>query len=244
MKDYSKYFQNTELTDIDSSYGFITRLEVVGEEVRVWTPKTKKSEPRKYSINELPYFLEKLEKQYQTVIDNEKTIKNDCIKPKKRAFTIIILTIMIALVTKSIFLMNADALQLGLTLLAGSLMLGPSSMFFGLNKIEEKFDQELDIYQDFLEKRNDIEKQAKIDKNITENLSRSTTKRIASKEMSKEKGTTSQIYDINFMDKTSLTELRKILENYNQSKSLFEEQKFVNPNEKKEEQGKIRTLKK
>ena len=33
MKDYSKYFRNTENTDIDSSYGFITKLEDEAKEI-------------------------------------------------------------------------------------------------------------------------------------------------------------------------------------------------------------------
>lgn len=241
MKDYSKYFQNIESKGIDSSYGYITKLEVVGDEVHVWTAQTKKSEPLKYSILELPYFLEKLEKQYQTIIDNKEIIKKDYIRPKQVRIIFTFLTIIIALITKGTSLLFADALQLGISLIVGTLTLGIGGMFTCFNKIEEKFEQELAIYKDFLEKRNDIERQAKTDKNITENLSRSTTKTITTKTLAKDNGITNQIYDIDFMDKVSLRQLKKIIENYNQSKSLFEEQNFVSPTKT---QTKTRTLKK
>ena len=243
MKDYSKYFQNIESKNIDSSYGFITKLEVVGDEVHVWTPQTKKGEPRKYSIKQLPVFLEKLEMQYQTIINNEETIKKDYMKPRKRIIITTAVLLIVALMTKGASLMFAESLATGLTLLIASPIIGTFLTAFGVCKVEEKFDQELDIYQDFLEKRIDIERQAKVDKNITENLSRRTINTINSnEELKKANKSKTQVYDIDFMDKASLKELKKLIENYNQSKSLFEEQVFVNPNNQKE-QPKIRKLK-
>lgn len=243
MKDYSKYFQNIESSDIDSSYGYITKLEVVGEEVHVWTPQTKKDDPRKYGIEELPHYLEKLEKQYQLIIENQEVIKKDYMKKIIKIMITIAIAVILPLMIKGASLMLSGSLLTGLPLLISSPLIGGFLTAIGISKIDDKFGEKMYTYNYFLSKRTDIEIQSKSDKNITENLSRSTVKSIKSKEELKESGTIGQVYDIDFMDKTSLKQLRKIITNYNQSKCLSEEQVFINPNEVKEEaKGKIRSL--
>ena len=234
MKDYSKYFKNVELSDIDSSYGFITKLEVIENKVYVWTPQTKKGEPRIYGIEKLPYFQERLEKQYQAIIDNQEIIKKAHMKPRKKIAFIITLAIIATLMTKGASLMFADSLVSGIALLTGSPLVISFLSLLGISKAEQKIEEEMEIYKDYLTKRTDIETLSKSDENIIENLSKNTKEAIISKEVLKDSGKINQVYDMDFMDKTSLKELRKLIENYNQSKRLFIEQEFVDPNKAKE----------
>lgn len=221
MKDYSKY--------IPSSYGFITKLEIVGEEVHVWTPATKKSEPHKYPVSELPRLQKRLENQYNLIIKNKKIIKEEVMSKAGSNILMSIIAISAPTLLVSLILAVMESLMF-LTLLAI-----PAAYAFvaskSLNKTEASFEETMELYELYLKERKSIETLSKDDENITIHLNDKTNNRIKTNEELQQNGIISETFNIDFMDKTSLKELKKLLTKYQISKSLLEPQVFVNPNE-------------
>lgn len=221
MKDYSKY--------IPSSFGFITKLEIVGEEIHVWTPENKR-EPHKYPLSELPRYQKRLENQYNLIIQNKAVIKEELMnKVGNDVFLTIValdapLALAIAIMTifESLMCLTLLAIPAAITIL-GSLL---------IKKVEKNFDEEMNIYELYLQERTKIETLSKNDKNITEHLSEKTNNRIKTNEELQQQGIIPEVFDIDLMDKTSLKQLQKLLTKYQISKSLQEKQVFVNPNTK------------
>lgn len=221
MKDYSKY--------IPSLYGFITKLEIVGEEVFVWTPATKKSEPHKYPVSELPRLQKRLENQYKLIIENKKVIKEEFMSKAGSNVFLSVIAVSTPILLATLILTVMESLMF-LTLLAI-----PATFAFvsskSLNKAEENFDETMQLYELYLKERKSIETLSKNDENITIHLNDKTNNRIKTNEELQQNGIISEIFNIDFMDKTSLKELKKLLTKYQISKSLLEPQVFVNPNE-------------
>jgi ATP-dependent Lon protease len=89
----------------------------------------------------------------------------------------------------------------------------------------------MQTYETYLKERKSLEALSKEDKNITNSLNRQTTSRIQTNEELQEQGIIQDVFNIDFMDKTSLKQLQEMLTKYQISKSLQERQVFVNPNE-------------
>lgn len=246
MKDYSQFFKNIESSDIDSAYGFITKLEVVGGEVHVWTPLTKKGEPHKYPLDKISHFLKRLEKQYKEIIDNQDVVKKAHMKKTGNIIKAIVISTILPLMAIGATIMAIESTTIGLIVLIASPVLGTILGTTSYAKEKEKFDEEMSIYECFITKRKDIESLSKTDENVTANLQKKTKNIIKTKEELKNNGVISQTYDIDLMDKAELKEIKKLITNYNGSKSLFIPQEFVNPNETHEieEPVKTRSLKK
>lgn len=221
MKDYSKYIPN--------SFGFITKLEIVGDEVHVWTPESKKGEPHKYPLEEFARLQKRLEKQYKLIIENKESLKKDYLKK----FNKVLLTVGGSIVAIMIVAALAISAKYNIpiyALLSAPVTIAAASIITRIQK-GNNFDTEMQTYETYLKERKSLEALSKEDKNITNSLNRQTSSRIQTNEELQEQGIIQDVFNIDFMDKTSLKQLQEMLTKYQISKSLQERQVFVNPNE-------------
>lgn len=224
MKDYSNL--------IPTSYGFVTKYEIVGDEIHIYTSETKKGEPHKYPLNEewLSKIERRLENQYRLITENRAIVKKTKVKELISKISPITTTSISALIVGAVFcIINSLTIVCGLLVsIALLLALGKNAI---IKQYAKKLDSEFDLIEAYLQNKNGIEDLSQTDKNITAYLSKSATKRLNENQSLKENGTISNAFNVDFMDKTSNHELRKMLDRYTISKSLLEEQSFVAPSE-------------
>ena len=84
------------------------------------------------------------------------------------------------------------------------------------------------IYDIFIKERTNIEEINNVDKTIIANVSKETKENIAKNEQLKHNDLIDNIFNINFMDKTSLKDLRKILYIYQTSTGSKQDKKNEN----------------
>lgn len=221
MKDYSNYIPN--------SFGFITKLEIVGDKIHVWTPENKKGEPHKYGIEELSRFQSRLETQYKLILKNKDIIKEDRMKKINKILTtigfVICTPIVLAIALAAILVSTKYSLALAIP---AAIVISEAIIS---QRTSKRIDEEMITYELYLKERASIESLSKKDENITEHLSKRTNQRIKTNAEMQEQGIINEVFNIDFMDKTSLQQLQKLLTKYQISKSLQLKQSFVNPHE-------------
>ena len=232
---YAKY--------IPASHGFITKLEIKGDELHVYTKETAKGEPNKYPLREkITEYSERLENQYKLITDDENItiVKNDLINSSRKKLnkTLLVLSIIVFLGTFFSALALSTLLPLYIGVVAEiSLMIGHATT---LNKIIKKFDEEMDMVKTYLYSRSDIEKMSKNDPNVISNLKPLTQNRININNELYRDHMISDIFDITLLDDlmckaTSKKELNKLLKSYLICLSLRQPQVFVDPNKESKE---------
>jgi len=239
MKDYSKFIQN--------SYGFITKYEIVGDEIRIYTAESEKGEPHKYPANKewIKYVEDRLENQYRLLVDNKNIFKEEFVE--KKCYKIYLVT---SILGSILLLASVILLLLGQSLLSISFAVSLMAMFFGntaiVSKMNKDFDKEIEVIEAYLNNREKIENISKKDRNITDYLSSKTTKRIKENKALSDCQVLDSTFNIDFMDKTSLKDLKKMLNRYFISMGMESEQTFVAPVDriKKKNSSKKRKLKK
>lgn len=216
MKDYSKFIN-----------GFITNYEIKDNEILIHTPLTKKNEPirRPYTKENVKRYEARLEKQYNIIIENQEEIIK--FNNKRMSKYLLVWIIISSLMTTASFIL------LGATLIP-RIILGFSlaSIFTAECAIgikENNFRKELKQYVKYMKNRQNIEELAKKDENVTAYLNRETLSLIEENEKLKQQGTIDSVYNIDFMDKISLKELKKLLLRYHISESIESEQYFRIP---------------
>lgn len=224
MKDYSDL--------IPTSYGFVTKYEIIGNEIHIYTPETKRGEPHKYPLNEewLSKIEKRLENQYQLIIENRQIVKKFKIKkliakiapPMNIGGVLFVITAIICAI-------NNILLWFPLFLTALLLILVQRPI---IKKYAKQVDNELNLIEAYLQNKDNIEELTQNDPNITKHLSKNTKKQLIENQNLKEKGSITSVFNVDFMDKTNDKDLRKILDRYTISKSLLEPQTFVKPFEK------------
>lgn len=224
MKDYSDL--------IPTSYGFVTKYEIIGNEIHIYTPETKRGEPHKYPLNEewLSKIEKRLENQYQLIIENRQIVKKFKIKkliakiapPMNIGGVLFVITAIICAI-------NNILLWFPLFLTALLLILVQRPI---IKKYAKQVDNELNLIEAYLQNKDNIEELTQNDPNITKYLSKNTKKQLIENQNLKEKGSITSVFNVDFMDKTNDKDLRKILDRYTISKSLLEPQTFVKPLEK------------
>lgn len=232
MKDYSNL--------IPTSYGFITKYEIIGDEIHIYTPETKKSEPHKYPLNEewLSKMEKRLENQYQLIIENRDIVKKFKIRelikkivpPMNIGSGIFALAAIICAINN--LLVCLPLLSVALLLVFGKKII--------IKKYTQKIDNELNLIEAYLQNKENIEELSQCDSNITAYLSKSARKQLDENQKLKERGTITSTYNVDFMDKTNPKDLRTMLDRYTISRSLLEPQTFVNPYPEKESKTKKR----
>ena len=236
MKDYSKF--------IPSSFGFITKYEIVGDEIHIYTPETKKGQPHKYPATKekIAYFESRLKKQYQLIVENkaflQKTIATEATRKILPVTTII--AIVMAIIAVCNIALTSLPIWLSAIVGAGALAIGIGGPVI-VSQIVKTFSNETDIAEVYLNKRADIEALNKEDKNVTEYLSKTATKRLESNEELKGKRRLDTIFSIDFLDKSTLRDLKKLITRYLISRDLKAEQQFVIPVEETEEVSEKKT---
>lgn len=228
---YSKY--------IPSSYGFITKLEIVDNVLHVYTNKTIKREPHRYPLGEkFTKYAKRLERQYELITEEEnlQVIKNDLINDSRKGLNtgLLVLSgpVLLTCGFTAIILSAIAPIILGLIIEAVLLIIHQIS----LKKVELDFDEEMDMIKTYLEHRQDIEAMSQKDLNVTSNLNTDTLNRINTNQELHTNHLIPEIYDITLLDdlisqQKSKSELKKLLTNYKICVALEEPQVFVNPNE-------------
>jgi len=221
MKDYSNL--------IPTSHGFVTKYEIVGDEIHIYTSESKKGEPHKYPLSEewLSKIEKRLENQYQLIIENREIVKKVSINEyASKISPVMNIGGVVCAISSIILAINSMWLCVPLVLAAFLLVFGKRAV---IKKHAKQIDDELDIIQAYLENKDEIEELSKTDKNITAYLGYSASKRFKTNQSLKDNGTIASAFNVDFMDKTNNKELRKMLDRYTISKALLEEQSFVNP---------------
>lgn len=222
MKDYSQFIPN--------SFGFITKYEIIGEKIYVYTTESKKGEPHDYPLTAdwLRFVEKRLETQYQLVIENRAVIEEYFYNKLAKQVHIpmfvitaiaIIIAVIIAAVSNPLLSIPAFSAAL-LSIIGGNYI---------TNSKRKQFAEELNLYQTYLENRKDIEDLSCADPNITKYLSDKTTRKLQDNKTLVKKELTDTAFTVEFMDTTSLKNLKKLLSRYMISKSLLEEQTFSIP---------------
>ena len=227
MKDYSNF--------IPTPYGFITKYEIVGNQILVYTSENKKGKPHVYvaTSDTIKYIDERLGNQYKMILKNRQIIKNEFIK--KQCGVVAKIGVALSISTMIIGLVLAGTLGWLLPAFMGVIA---ATLTYGLamaitEQMEKKFDQKLDIYQDYLNNREKIEEKRKEDENIIRYLSPKATSNIRGNEQLRESGLIDMALNIDFMDKVKLKDLRELLTSYRICEDLAKKQNFLVPNEYK-----------
>lgn len=223
MKDYSKFIQ--------SSYGFITRYEIVGDEIHIYTAETEKGEPQKMVATKenVAMVEERLENQYRMLLNNKDAIKEETFKKVRtgllKGFGIGFGVVLIATVIMWIMNLVFPAIFVAIAALLGGAGLGAHI----LAQMDAKFESEMKAFKTYLEDRKSIEERSKSDDNITSYLSKKAQNKLTANNKLKKNGIITDTLNIDFMDKSDLEDLKKLISRYLISVSLGEKQYFVNP---------------
>lgn len=223
MRDYSKYIQ--------SSYGFITSYKIEDGKIYVFTAQTEKNEPHIYpATSEWVKSIEtRMERQYRMLIDNKDVIMKDYLKrvtkPVKTLFGLLIILCLIGGVTSSLYI---NALYPFISGAVSAMLFSFASFGFVQIKKIKMFD-ELNLIESYVDNKTDIENVNERDKNVTNHLLRYSNIRYEEKLEQKKQGLIEDVFNIDFMDRLSLVELKNLLNRYFICKGLESEQIFVSP---------------
>lgn len=227
MKDYSNFIQ--------TPYGFIKKYEIIDNQLMVYTTESKRGEPHIYTATKenISYIDERLGNQYNMILKNRKIIKKDFMKKKCQPINLAGLFTFGATVLAGscVAIELATVMPLILTGLVGSIVL--VSAYAITTSMEHKFDTTMDIYQDYLNQRENIAKKKIEDANVTRYLSDNATCKIKEKEQLRDSGLIDMPFNIDLMDKVKLKDLKKLLVSYYICEDLRQKQNFVVPKEYK-----------
>lgn len=230
MKDYSKY--------IKSEYGFITNIDtnIENKTIEVTTSKTKKGKPHVYKLNQenIKKLYNRLENQYKILIENKDEILEKINKEieSKTQWIQYIGCAIIVLITARMIIDGIISMKISTTigLIAGEAMIyGPLA---AIKQNKKSFNSMIETYKYYLANRHEIEALVRHDENILSNVNDKTYEEIENNQKLRGKNITQEIFDIQFMDKISLKQLKEIISNYQISKALEEEQYFYIEEEK------------
>lgn len=227
MKDYSKYFENPNafILNYDINYT-IDKDERKENYLKINTPSS--FMPEVYSI-ESPNMVKKVEKrfeeQYRLILSKREIIKRDYIKSKEKAFNIISKCLIILLMISASFIMPVASI---INKIIGLIIIGIISSIFALiikkpiiEKLARKFDEEMDVYQQYLDNMYNLDSKCK-KYNLTDHLSCSSNLNLEKNRYLRIYRVTETAFNVDFMDKASLSELKSLLENYEKNVVLFE----------------------
>lgn len=210
MKDYSKYLGN--------SYGFITDISLTPSKISITTSKNDQNEPNEYDIKLSKYYLERYEKQYQLIINNKDKIIKGETKKYKIYYLIGLLICLIPFISLPIITNKI--------LTSIILVIGISTILTGAKEIynyKQEFNREMQLYKRILENKDKIETAIANDKNVTKYLDEQTKKCLEENQRLHNVGAVDDVININFIDKSSLEGLSKLLKMTKISNALQDE---------------------
>jgi len=237
MNDYSKY--------IKSEYGFITNIEtnIENKTIEVTTSKTKKGQPHIYDLNKenIQKLYHRLENQYRILIENKDEILENITKETDKKFSWIFklgFGILILTLATSIICMFTSDLLLLIPQIIGALFGGGLVYCFNsiVTKKEKSLNRIISTYKYYLDNRKEMEQKVREDENILSYIDTKTNDLILENQLLIAKNLTDELFDIQFMDKIPVEQLEEMIERYQISKSLEEEQYFYIEKEPVEEE--------
>lgn len=241
MKDYSQFIPN--------SFGFITKYEIVEDEIHVYTPETKKGQPHKYPATKekIAFFEDRLKKQYELVVENREFLKEQVAQESKKTILPVtsIAAAVMALVAAGIVALSSLPVWVAAILGTAALATGIAGPVM-VSHTTKQFEQETELARIYLDKRADIDAVSKDDSNVTAYLSKSATKKLSATEELRKKKRIDTRFSIDFLDKASLKDLKQLIARYLISTNINKEQQFVRPaaNTPQQNKPKKRVLKK
>ncbi|MBQ2873479.1 MAG: hypothetical protein IJE89_05725 [Bacilli bacterium] len=223
---YAKYIQN-----------FMKNFKVNGEKVEIQTDSNTKNKPLTYDLTGevIEKCNDKLDTQYQIITDNEEEIQNNLTPIANKLAAVIwgslgiatvaflmipTFEVTLAIIIKAIPLLTAGLAGLGMLIIR-------------TKKIN--FMNFVHIVKDYKKNRKAIEESMRTDENITKYLSNDTKKMLSDKTKLMESGKSSEILDMDFMDKLldkkskGRRELINLLNMYKAVISLNNEPTYVSP---------------
>lgn len=221
---YAKYIQN-----------FMKNFKVSGEKVEIQTDSNAKNKPLTYDLTGdiVENCNDKLDTQYQIITDKKDEIKKDLTAVSKIATIIAGVVFIFAFLLTLTLPITDVALLLGFkiaTIISAMLTI----MSVTTLAIQSKtFETIVNIAKEYKKNRKDIERTMNYDENIIKYLSNDTKKMLTEKTKLVETGKSSEILDMDFMDKLldkkakGRRELINLLNMYKAVISLKEEPKYI-----------------
>lgn len=239
---YAKYIQN-----------FMKSFKINDQKVEIQTESNVKNRPLSYELNSriIEKCNDKLDMQYQIIVDKKDEIKKDLTKSNK--ILTAILGIIFVLTFGLYILIPATigtSLLLGLKIatIASAALTVISATTLVIKNIN--FENIINIINGYKKNRKNIEITMDYDENITKYLSDDTKIVLSEKKIQVEKGNATEILDIDFMDKLfdkkikGRRELINLLNMYKAVICLRQEPTYIAPFEEKESLPKKKSRKK
>jgi len=207
MKDYSEAFKHAE--------SFINDIVIDKEQEKLFV-KFSNGKVFDYPLNRenLDRFMSILNKQYDEVSkDNQKVVKEkyNCSVPLAASFFLGIGGIIASALLKNPSIMNVASAWLIIT-----------STYGGINSIlRNRSLEDIKTRMEFINKKQELIEAAKEDLNITKELSFQTAVSLTEQQSLKSKGLVDDEYNILFVDKAKLKDLKEWLLNYKISEGLI-----------------------
>lgn len=182
---------------------FEKNYHIVGEEIVV----TENKKEHKYKINKtkIKYYETILEKQYQNIIRNQKQIEQRRIDIRTAIYCSTAMVLCVLAAISSDF-SNSIAIALFASGVITLIMNAIDNTIFSYI-----FKSKIKTYESFIKEHKEIQEYAENDKSIIKHLSDKTIELLKQNQDLKERNLIDNIYNINFMDKAKLRELKKIL---------------------------------
>lgn len=221
MDDYSKFIKDPSC--------FIKSYKIKNGEIKVNTKIRKKIKKHTYKAtkSKIKYYENILEKQYKEIIDNKEEILQSKIDIRMGIYFVIAMILCISSAISSEF---SDIL--GMFLCGTSIF---SLIISALDNViyTKKFKSKMKIYDIFLKERKNIEKTYELGQINIKSLSNKASENIKYNKELKINGLIENIFNIDFMDKATLQDLRKLLYKYNEELKRVEEKDKIKIKKKK-----------
>jgi len=197
MKDYSKYFKNSE--------AFIEYYGTDDKVIYVKFAGSKKYQTYPLTKGNLEMFDKRMEEQYNNVIENSSLFNGS-----KKMFVLIaimIITALIGLITGYVINFAPEVLNTIITFLFSLLCV--EIVAVGISIINLCVNEhKLSVYKEFIQSKQKLADASKKEKNITKNIE---PEQLKEQYHLKDKGLISTEFNTNFMDNMSIKELKELL---------------------------------
>lgn len=208
MKDYSEHFENPE--------AFLTDVEVVNDSIVAKFPKGYKKTVEKDRDN-YQKFNERMEQQYFKLIANAG-------KLLKKYNTSLFLIGLFTLFFNGVYFGMETPVTMNMAIaIDAGLVVSFNSVLYAKKKKEN----EINLWEDYLLDKDDLESALENDKDIVTGVSKKTQKRLIKQQEYISDGLTENVFDALVMDDIPLSDTKKMIEQLKIYKALLEPVKSV-----------------
>ena len=216
MKDYSEHFENPE--------AFLTDVEVTNDSIVAKFPRGYKKTVEKDSDN-YQKFNERMEQQYFKLIVNGS-------KLLKKYNTSLFLIGLFTMFFNGVYFGMETPVSMNMAILIDC---GLAASFGSVCYAKKKKKDEISLWDEFLQEKDDLEEALENDKDIVASVSKKTQKRLIKQQEYISEELTDKVFDTLVMDDIPLSDTKKMIEQLKIYKALLEPVKSVYEDESVED---------